>query len=213
MRFSGLLKKARWVFLVMLVVYLGGVGAGYVVGKLKWTDAAELRATPFAQLNRNLELKVPVYGPLLQNYKTWERGVLIRSIFQGRAVKAMFLILFNNWVVADFTMIIRTVTVVPLLLFYPYGRFVQGLTLAQSPASFQVWMIWLTEFGGYFMTICAVLAAVLWTLAWRRFGFVSRGQALAGGLKLFLAAYLVSGVFFFLGAYIEMMALLGTSFR
>jgi hypothetical protein len=212
MRFSGLLKKACWVYLIMLVVYLVGIGSGFAAGKLKWTDTGKLRTSPVFQLNRNLELRVPVYGPLLQKYKDWERAKLMGHIFKGRVVKAMVLIFFNNWVAADFTMVVRTVTLLPLVL-YPYGRFVQGVTLAQAPGSFQVWMVWLTEFGGYFLTICAALSAVLWALAWRRFGFASRGKALVGGLKLFLAAFTVSGVFFFVGAYVETMFLLGASFR
>jgi hypothetical protein len=212
MRFSGLLKKARWIFLVMLIVYLVGIGSGYAAGKLKWADAAKLRTTKLAQLNRNLELGIPVYGPLLRKYKDWERPKLMGHLFKGRAVKAMFLIFFNNWVVADFSMIVRAATLLPMVL-YPYGRFVQGVSLAQAPASYLIGMIWLTEFGGYLLTICAVLSAILWALAWRRFGFASRKKALAGGLKLFPAVYLFSGVFFFVGAYLEMMAILGSTFR
>jgi len=133
------------------------------------------------------------------------------AVFQGRATRATFLILFNNWVVADFTMVVRTVTLLPLLL-YPYGRFAQGVFLARAPSSFRVWSIWLTEFGGYFVTICAALCLVLWVLAFRRFGFPSRRQALAGGLKVFAAAYLLSGVFFLVGAWLETMLLLGRTF-
>jgi hypothetical protein len=211
MKFFTLLKKTRWIVLALLIVYLGGTMAGYAAGRLRWVDAAKQRTTKIAQLNRNLEYKIPVYGPLLQKYKNWERPRLMSAVFQGKASRAMFLILFNNWVVADFTMVLRTVTLLPLLL-YPYGRFVQGLTLAQTASGFRVWMIWLTEFGGYFVSICATLCVVLWILAFRRFGFSSRRQALVGGLKIFAAAYLISGVFFFIGAYVEMITLLGTTF-
>jgi hypothetical protein len=206
-----LLRKTRWIVLSMLVVYLGGTAAGYIAGKRGWADAARLRTTRIGELSRSLEYKVPVYGAALRRYKDWERPRLMSAIFQGRATRATLLILFNNWVVADMTMVVRTVTLLPLLL-YPYGRFAQGAALARAPAGFQVGSVWMTEFGGYFVTICAALCLVLWTLAYRRFGFASRRQALGGGLKVFAAAYLFSGVFFVTGAWLETMLLLGRTF-
>jgi hypothetical protein len=211
MGFGVLLKKTRWIVLGMLVVYLGGTAAGYAAARRGWTDAARLRTTRIGELSRNLEYKVPIYGAILRKYKEWERPRLMSALFKGRATQATFLILFNNWVVADFTMVVRTVTLLPLLL-YPYGRFAQGAALAKAPAGFQVGSVWLTEFGGYFVTICAALCLVLWTLAYRRFGFPSRRKALGGGLKIFAAAYLLSGVFFLTGAWLETMLLLGRTF-
>lgn len=211
MGFGGLLKKTRWIVLAMLFVYLGGTAAGYLAGKRGGVDAVRLRATRIGEISRNLEYKIPVYGALLRKYKEWERPRLMSAIFKGQATRATFLILFNNWVVADFTMVVRTVTLLPLAL-YPYGRFAQGVALARAPAGFQIGSVWLTEFGGYFVTICAALCLVLWVLAFRRFGFPSRRRALAGGMKVFAAAYLLSGVFFLVGAWLETMLLLGRTF-
>jgi hypothetical protein len=212
MKIIALFKKARGILLVMLAVYLLSFGAGYLAGKRGWTDGAALRTTKIFELNRNLEFRVPGYGALLQKYKDWERPKLMTLLFKGQAVPAMFLIYFNNWIVADLTMMIRTVFLVPLAL-YPYGRFVQGVTLAQSASGYQVWMIWLTEFGGYFLVICGTLIVVLWTLFAKRWGFSSRRKAFLGGLKLWAVLFGAAGVFFLVGSYVEMIFILGMSLR
>jgi hypothetical protein len=207
-----LLKKARPIVLAMLAVYLVSFGAGFAAGKLKWVDAGRLRGSKLATFNRSLEYKIPVYGPLLQKYKNWERPRMMKALFQGKVVRAMFLIFFNNWIVADATMIVRAALLAPMIL-YPYGRFVQGAGLAQTPSPSQLWIVLMTEFGGYFLMITATLVVVLWSLFFRRFGFASRRRAFGGGMKLFLAAFLVAGVFFFVGSYAETMSVLGMSVR
>ena len=196
----------------MLAVYLVSFGAGYTAGKLKLVELGKIRASALFEFNRSLEYRVPVYGPLLQKYKTWERQKLMKSLSRGRAVSTMVIIFLNNWVAADLTQIIRTVCVAPLAL-YPYGRFVQGMVFAQTRSGYQAWLVWLTEFGGYFLTICGTLAVLLWTVFFKRFRFNSRTKAFLNGLKIFGIFYAVSGIFFFIGAYIEMMSLLGLSLR
>jgi hypothetical protein len=212
MKMSALLRKAGPVFGVLLGVYLLSFGAGFLAGKAGWVDLQKARTSRFFDFNRNAELKVPLYGDLLQKYKAWERPKLMESILKGKAVRAMFLIFFNNWVVADLTMIVRAGLLFPMVL-YPYGRFMQGLALAGARSGYQVWMVWLTEFGGYFLTMAATLCVVLWTLFFRRFGFSARREALVGGLKIFLLAYAVSGVFFFIGSYVETFQMLDMSLR
>lgn len=207
-----LFRRARWIVLVLLAVYLASFGAGYAAGKLKIVELGRIRASAVFDFNRNLEYRVPGYGPLLLRYKTWERQTLMRRLSHGRAVSTMFLIFLNNWIVADGMQILRAAFVAPLVL-YPLGRFFQGLVFAQTRSGYQAWMIWLTEFGGYFMTLCGTLAVLLWTIFYQRFRFDSRKRAFLGGLKVFSVFYAVSAVFFFIGAYIEMMSLLGLTIR
>jgi hypothetical protein len=207
-----LLRRARWIVLIMLAVYLASFGAGYAAGKLKLSDPGRVRGSSLSEFNRNLEYRIPGYGPLLQKYKTWERRKMMDNISRGRAVSTMFIIFLNNWIVSDLTEIVRTAVIAPLAL-YPYSRFVQGLFFAQTRSGYQAWMIWLTEFGGYFVTICGALAVLLWTLFFRRFRFDSRKKAFFSGLKVFGLFYAVSGVCLFIGAYLEMMNWLGLMIR
>jgi len=207
-----LFRRARWIVLVLLAVYLASFGAGYAAGKLKIVELGRIRASAVFDFNGNLEYRVPGCGPFLQRYKTWERQTLMRSLYRGRAVSTMFIIFLNNWIISDGTQILRAALVAPMVL-YPFGRFVQGLVFAQTRSRYQAWMIWLTEFGGYFLTLCGTLAVLLWTAFFRRFRFASRGRAFFSGLKVFCVFYAVSAVFFFIGAYIEMMSLLGLALR
>jgi hypothetical protein len=202
-----LFKKARLIFLALLSIYLLCYAAGFAAGKLKWADFNRLRSSGIFQLNRNLEYSVPGYGALLRKYVDWEQRRLLEFRASGKSIPLMLLIFFNNWVVADLTMIVRTVTVVPLVLFYPLGRFAQGLVMAQTPPSSRFWLIWLAEFGGYFLTIFGTLTALLWTLFYKRFRFESRKRAFFGGLKLFGVPYLLAGLFFLVGSYVEMTVL------
>lgn len=196
----------------MLAVVLLSFAAGFAAGKLKLADAGRLRSSKIAALSRTLEYNVPVYGPLLQKYKIWERQKLMGHIFSGRAVKAMLLVFFNNWVAANATMVIRSVLVFPLVL-YPFGRFLQGLTAAQTPMTYQFAATLVFEFGGYFLVICGTLCALFWTVLFKKFGFASRKEGFWNGLKVFALFYLVSGFFIFFGSYVEVMAILGMSFR
>ena len=212
MKILDIFRRAKWVVGIMLLVFVIGFGAGFAAGELKWIEAAKLRTSKIVTFNRNLEYKVPVYGPLLRKYTDWERPKLMGYIVNGEATKAMFLIFFNNFVMANLTMTIRGVLVFPMLL-YPVGRFVQGVTIAQTPANFRVWGTLIAEFGGYFLTICGALCLALWTLFFRRFKFASRRQAFGSGLKFFGLMYLGSAFFLLFGSYVEMMSILAMSIR
>ena len=207
-----LFGKAKVIVFIMLAVYVISFGAGYTAGKLKLADIEKLRNSKISQLNRNLENKVPLYGSLLQKYKSWERQKLFGYLFQSRVVKSMFTIFFNNWIVANLTMDIRALFIFPLAL-YPLGRFLQGLSFAQPSVPYGVWGVLFCEFGGYFLTICGTLCAVLWTLLYRKFGFQARKQGFLNGLKFLGLMYLVSGIFILFGSYIETMAILGQTLR
>jgi hypothetical protein len=205
-------KRSRFVVLTLLAAYLLGFGGGCLAGRLGWTDLGRVRTSKLFAFNRDLELLVPGYGDLLQAYKAWERQKLYAYIFSGKGGKALLLMFFNNWVVANLTMVIRAGTLIPMLL-YPYGRFVQGLTFSQTPATFQIWGTLLCEFGGYLLTICGTLCALAWTLFPRRFGFGSRKAGLRSGLIAFGLLYGLSGFFLLLGSYFETMSAIGLSLR
>jgi len=207
-----LFGKAKIIIFIMLAVYVVSFAAGFAAGKLKMADIEKLRRSKISEFNRNLEYRVPIYGSLLQKYKNWERQKLFGYLFQSRVVKSMFTIFFNNWVVANLTMDIRALFVFPLAL-YPFGRFLQGLGFAQASVPYQMWGVLFCEFGGYLLTICGTLCALLWTLLFRRFGFQSRRDGFLNGLKFLGLMYLVSGVFILLGSYIETMAILGQTLR
>jgi hypothetical protein len=209
---ASLFKKSRLIFLIMLAVYILGFGAGYSAGRFKLVDIHKVRASKLSEINRNLEFKVPGYGALLQKYKDWERQRLFRSLFKSQVVKAMFTIFLNNWIVGNLTMMIRALFLVPMVL-YPFGRFAQGLTIAQYSVSYQMWGTLICEFGGYFLTICGMLTALFWTLLYKRFGFEARKKAVWSGMKFLGLMYLVSGFFILFGSYIETMFVLGMSLR
>jgi hypothetical protein len=203
-----LFQKAKWIFLIMLAVYILGFWGGFAAVKLRLADINQVRGMKVYEFNRNLEYKVPGYGRLLQKYKNWERQKLFGHLSKGRVVQAMFTIFFNNWVVANLTLNIRALFLVPLIL-YPFGRFWQGMIFAQTAVSYQMWGTLVCEFGGYFLTMCGTLAAVFWTLLYKNFGFSTRKQALWSGLKFFSLMYLVSAFFILFGSYIETMFILG----
>lgn len=212
MKILDIFRRAKWIVGIMLLVFVVGFGSGFAVGKLKWADAAKLRTSKLVTFTRNFEYKVPFYGPLLRTYADWERPKLMGYIVSGKEVKAMFLIFFNNFVMANLTMTVRAVLLAPMIL-YPVGRFVQGLTLAQTPANFRMWGTLIAEFGGYFLTICGALCLILWTLFFRKFKFASRREAVGSGLKFFGLMYLSSAFFLLFGAYVEMMSILAMSIR
>lgn len=212
MSIGQLFKKSKPVFLIMLAVYVLGFGAGFAAGRFKLADLNKIRASKFSELNRNLEYKVPGYGALLQKYKNWERQKLFGHLFKSRVVKSMFTIFFNNWIVGSLTMMVRAVFLAPMIL-YPFGRFMQGLTVAQYSVSYQMWGTLICEFGGYFLTICGTLTALFWTVLYKKFGFEARKQAFRNGLKFLGFMYLASGFFILFGSYIETMFILGMSLR
>jgi hypothetical protein len=207
-----LFRRARWIVLILLAVYLASFGAGFAAGRLKLVETGRVRSSAVFDFNRGLDYRVPLLGPILKSYRTGGRQALMRGLSRGRAVSTMFTIFLNNGLVADGIQIVRTILVIPLAL-YPYGRFVQGLFFAQARSGYQAWMIWLTDFGGFFMTLCGTLALLFWTAFFRRFRFPSRGRAFVSGLKIFGVFFGISAVFFFIGAYLEMMSLLGVTLR
>ena len=212
MKILDIFRRAKWVVGIMLLVFLLGFGSGFAAGRLKWADAAKVRSSKLLTLNRNLEYKVPGYGALLRKYTDWERPKLMKYIFGGEEVEAMFLIFFNNFVMANLTMTVRAATLVPMLL-YPVGRFTQGLTMAQTPANVRLWGTLVAEFGGYLLTICGALCLSLWTIFFRGFKFASRREAFGSGLKFFGLMYAGSAFFLLFGAYVEMMSILAMSIR
>ena len=204
----GLLKKAKVVVLVMLAVYVVSFGAGFAAGKLKLANAVALRNSSFFQFNRNLEYKVPGYGDLLRRYKERHNVALMQALNRKDRAALARIFFVNNFYVANLTMAVRAVLIVPLV-FYPGGRFLQGATMAQTPGSSRTLYLLLMEFGGYFLVICGALCLSLWTIFPRRFAFTSRGAAFLGGLKILVLAWLVSGIFIAWASVIEVRLLLG----
>ena len=207
-KLRGLLKKAAVIVLVMLAVYVASFGTGFAAGKLKWVDAASLRNAPFFQLSRNLEYKVPGYGDFIRRYKERHNVALMQALNRKDRARLARIFFVNNFYVANLTMAVRAVLVVPLV-FYPGGRFLQGATMAQTPGSSRTLVLLLMEFGGYFLVICGGLCLALWTIFPRRFGFESRGPAFLGGLKILFLAWVVSGIFIAWASVIEMRLMLG----
>lgn len=197
-----LLKRARYVYLVMFVIFALSYGAGYVAGSLKWVDYAELRNSRPLMLSRNLEYQVPGYGALLRSYKTWHDQAIRTHLINRDAWGMRILIFVNNWTVTNLTMIFRALFVVPVCLFVP-GKFFQGVVFSQTPGAGRIFAAFVMEFGGYFLTTCATLCLVFWTIFYKRFTFDSRGAALVGGLKLLGLAYLVSAVGMAIGSWLE----------
>jgi hypothetical protein len=206
MFFIALLKKAKWIIAVLTVVFFVSFAAGYIGGKLRLADVRQIRMSKAYDYYRNLESKIPVYGALLQEYRIWERGKINGFVRQGRIVRGMFLIFFNNWVAAGLTTAVRSVFLLPMFL-YPLGRFFQGLTFAQTPVTYSQWGTFISELGGYFLIICAALCAVFWTLSPKSFGFASRKEAFLNSLGFFGLLYFISGIFIFFSSYLETMTL------
>jgi hypothetical protein len=203
-----LLKRARWIFLAMGVVYVVSFGTGMLAGKLKVVDFKTMRHSRLAQLNQTLEYRVPGYGNLLQSYNSWHTPTLSRLFMKKDAWGLGLLIFFNNFVIANITMFVRALTVLPLL-FYPYSRFFQGVAVTQTAGGTRILPMLITEFGGYFVVITATLCLWAWALRPQSFGFMSRKDAVGKGFKFVGVLWLVSGVFMALGAFFEVRFLLG----
>ncbi len=60
MKILDIFRRAKWVVGIMLLVFILGFGSGFAAGKLKWADAAKVRASKLVTFNRNLEYKVPL---------------------------------------------------------------------------------------------------------------------------------------------------------
>ncbi len=197
-----LLKKAKIIFLVMIAVFILSYGTGFLTGKLGWGDYSKYTKTGLFQLNRNLEYKVPLLGKLLRTYKNWHNSKLFKFLSTKNSKGLMFLIFINNFFVSNFTMALRALLILPLL-FYPFSKFFQGMVFAQSPFTSHMAAVFIGEFGGYFLVICAAFSCTIWTVFYSRFSFSSRKEALGSGLKLLGFMYLISGPFILIASVIE----------
>ena len=197
-----MLQKAKLVFLSLFLAYLFSFFAGYSAGKLDYVRCETLLNKGIFNLSRTLEYRIPGYGSALQSYKEYHRQ-LKNSLVSDRNFPGMGILIFmNNFVVANITMIVRAVFIFPLVLNIA-GKFLQGVIMAQTPGSPMVYFMFIMEFGGYFLTSCAALTGVLWTIFSRGFGFPSRREAFLGGLRLLGIMYLVSGIGILLGSVAE----------
>jgi hypothetical protein len=196
-----LIPKATLVFFILFLVYVLSYSAGFLAGKMNWTDVQTLQKNPVLKFSSSLEYKVPGYSQLLKAYKGWHDKRRLGYLFQKNARGLGTLIFINNFFVANPTMIIRALFVLPITLTV-FGRFFQGVVFAQA-AGGRMGSVFLLEFGGYFLTIGATLNLVFWTLLPRTFRFESRKKALASGLKFLGVAYLLSGMSILLGSILE----------
>ena len=202
-----LLGKAKGVFLVMLAVYVLSFGGGFLAGKLGVVKYTALQKSKLVEFNRTLEYRVPGYGDLLKSYKAWHQPKMMGFMTKKDSLGLGLLIFFNNFVMANLTMFVRALTLAPLLL-YPYGRFLQGVAMAQTAAASRTLPVLLAEFGGYFLVITATLCLWVWAIRPRAFGFRSRKEAIGSGFKFVGALWVVSAVFIALGAFLEVRMLL-----
>lgn len=186
----------------MLGVYVVSIGAGYIAGKADWVDFNKLKDSSLIKFSRNLEKKVPGYGHLINEYKKWHDELRNKYISNKDSFGMGWLIFINNWIVANLTMMVRTIFVAPLLLIIP-GKFFQGVAFADIPESARLASVFLLEFGGYFLIICATLSALIWTVFYRMFNFASRIGAMIGGFKLIGMAFAVSAVTMLVGSILE----------
>lgn len=203
-----LLKKAKAIFLVMLAVYVLSFGGGFLAGKLGLVKSTALQKSKIVEFNRTLEYRVPGYGDLLKSYKAWHQPKMMGLMTKKDSLGLGLLVFFNNFVVANLTMFVRALTLAPMVL-YPYGRFFQGVVLAQTAAGSRMLPLLLAEFGGYFLVITATLCLWAWALRPRAFGFSSRKEAVGSGFKFVGMLWAASGLFMALGAFLEVRLLLG----
>jgi len=197
-----LLQRAKYIYLIVFAIFALSYGAGYVAGSLKWVHYAELMNSRTLVLSRNLEYHVPGYGPLLRSYKNWHDQANRTHLINRDAWGMGKLIFVNNWTVTNLTMIIRAIFVLPVCLMVP-SKFFQGAVFSQTPGAGRIFAAFVMEFGGYFLTTCATLCLVFWTIFYKRFKFGSRCAALFGGLKLVGLAYLASAVGMAIGSWLE----------
>lgn len=197
-----ILKRAGLIYLILLLIYILSYTAGFLSGKMNWTDINSLQQNPVLKFSSSLEYKVPGYSQLLKVYKGWHDKRRNEYLFQKNTWGLGVLIFINNFFIANLTMIIRALFVLPLA-FVIFGRYFQGVVFAQTPAGGRMLIIFLMEFGGYFLTIGAALNLVFWTILPKAFRFEKRKNALTAGLKLLGLAYLASGIFILLGSILE----------
>jgi len=197
-----LMKRSAPVFAVLFAAYILALSAGYLAGRLNWTNLKSIQESRVFEFSRNLEYKVPGYSHLLKGYKKWHDNCRLGYLFQKNAWGLGTLFFINNFFVANLTMAVRALFVFPVALTV-LGKFTQGVVFAQTPGVGRMISLFLLEFGGYFLTIGATLSLVFWTLFPRSFHFASRKQGLFSGLKLFGFAYLLSGFSILIGSILE----------
>ena len=115
-----LFKKAKPVFFIMVSVYILSFGTGLLAGKLNIVDFNTIRNSQVLKFNSTLEYKVPGYGDLLESYKSWHKPTMARFLTRKDPWDLGLLIFFNNFVMANLTMFVRALFLVPLVL-YPYN--------------------------------------------------------------------------------------------
>jgi hypothetical protein len=202
MTLSDLARRAKPVFLIVLALYVLSYAAGYLAGRMHWTDVKTLQDSPLLRLSRNLEYKIPGYSSLLKAYKKWHDNCRLAYLFQKNAWGLATLFFINNFFIANLTMIIRSLFVLPILLTV-WGRFFQGVVFAQTASSGRILSLFLLEFGGYYLTICGTLNLVFWSVLPQAFRFAKRREALRSGLKIFGLAFLLSGMGMLIAAILE----------
>lgn len=202
MRIFSLIKKAKWIFICVFAAYVISYGAGYIAGKQHWVEYQNILKSKPLTISRNLEKYVPGYGQLLDKYNKFHDNLRNKYLFSRNSWGMRGLIFLNNWIVANITMIIRSVFIAPVSLIV-IGKFFQGVVFAQTPFSPHLWVTFLMEFGGYFLTTCATLSLVLWTIFYGSFGFVTRFSAFRAGLKLLGVSFVVSAISMIIGSLIE----------
>ncbi len=197
-----IIQKAKLIFIILLLVYILSFAAGYLAGKLNWTDVKSLQQSRILKFSSTLEYKIPGYSHLLIAYKSWHDKCRLGYLFQKNAWGLGTLFFINNFFVANLTMFIRALFVLPIALTV-FGRFFQGVVFGQAASGGRMLSIFLLEFGGYFLTIGATLNLVFWTILPRAFRFEDRKKAFVSGLKLLGLAYVLSGVAILLGSILE----------
>jgi len=197
-----ILKRAGLIYLILLLIYILSYTAGFLSGKMNWTNIQSLQQNRVLKFSGTLEYRIPGYSQLLKAYKSWHDKRRNEYLFQKNTWGLGMLIFINNFFIANLTMIIRALFVLPMALII-FGRYFQGVVFAQTSGGGRIMSVFLMEFGGYFLTIGATLNLVFWTLLPKVFRFESRRKAVFSGLKLLGLAYLVSGIFILLGSIFE----------
>ena len=126
-----LIPKATLVFFILFLVYVLSYSAGFLAGKMNWTDVQTLQKNPVLKFSSSLEYKVPGYSQLLKAYKGWHDKRRLGYLFQKNARGLGTLIFINNFFVANPTMIIRALFVLPITLTV-FGRFFARITNPDS---------------------------------------------------------------------------------
>ena len=190
------------VYSIFLAVLALSLLAGYIAGSLKWVGLESALDSSILRFSKELEYRLPGYGTLLRSYKAWHDRRRNRYTAERNSWGLKKLIFFNNWVVTNLVLMIRSALVLPLG-FSLAERFYQGVILAVTRGSGRTTAMFLLEFGGYTVAACSTACMTLWTAFPVFFRFAGRLEALSGGLKLVAITYLVSGCLIAIGSWIE----------